>query len=67
MLAAFPCVQRRPLSVKKSTSQKLFDPSAFQDEKTHFFTPSFERASGWTLPCHPEVPYSGFGYPLYGL
>jgi len=32
-----------------------------------FFTGSFEPASGRRLPCPPEAPHSGFGYPLCGF
>jgi hypothetical protein len=59
------CVPGRPRSAAAGTSLELRRPSAFQDSRTLFSTPC--GASGARCPATPEVPPSGFGYPLGGV
>jgi hypothetical protein len=49
-----------------STSHELSDPSASSDESALLFTSRLTRV--WkTWLGSPEVPFSGFGYPLNGV
>jgi hypothetical protein len=59
-------VQCRHKPPSKSTSLELLDPSACTDPKALLATSDSEGV--WkTLPCFPEVPPPGFGYPLDGF
>jgi len=58
-------VPGRPRSTTNGTSLELRRPTAFQDSRTLLFAPC--GASGARCPATPEVPPSGFGYPLGGV
>jgi len=58
-------VDRDPPS--ESTSCKPLGPTAFSERRTLLFTLPYGKASGRLCSAHPEVPLSGFGYPLSGI
>jgi hypothetical protein len=47
--------------------QELRGPSAYAGQRPLRSAGSFEPAAGRRMPCPPEAPHSGFGYPLCGF
>jgi len=65
LLPSYRCALSTGPTNSESSSLKLPAPTAFADWRTPFCAPSRRRPD--SLPCHPEVPPTGFGYPLGGV